>query len=272
MADLTGKPEPVGRDAGRVIWLLASACWLLLVILVKLAPDLIDRHSQIVQFQRYSNSFLVAGFAFAGLVSVIAMVLPTIVPAVRLFTAMTPRVARPASVWVLFTAGYLDVWVVVTGVALAGDAALHELIETTAWLWSRNALALAVALELAGVAQFVPLTRRCLNVCHDPRAFLSRHYRPGPDGACKLGVRLGLWSLGYCWPFLAVIFAFGVGNFWLMIPLAAVITTENTARRGPQLVAPLGIALLAAGTWLGLSEWLSPGLGDVSAPGQAHQH
>jgi predicted metal-binding membrane protein len=245
---------------------------LLLVILVKLAPDLIDHHSQIVQFHRYSNSLLVAGFASAALLTVIAMVLPTIVPAVRMLTVMTPRVARPASVWTLLAGGYLDVWVVFTGVALVGDAALHKLIETTAWLWSRNALALAVALGLAGVAQFIPFTRRCLSVCRDPRPFLIQHYRRGPDGACELGVRLGLWSLGYCWPFLAVIFALGVGNFWLMIPLATVITTENGARRGPQLVAPVGIALLAAGTWLGLSEWLSPGFGDISAPGQAHQH
>jgi hypothetical protein len=56
----------------------------------------------------------------------------------------------------------------------------------------------------------------------------------------------------------------------------AVVTTlmlaETCAQRGPQLVVPVGIALLAIGTWLGLSEWLTPGFADISVPSQGHQH
>ena len=44
---------------------------------------------------------------------------------------------------------------------------------------TRDGLVLAGALALAGVAQFTPLTRRCLRACRDPRGFLFQHYRRG---------------------------------------------------------------------------------------------
>jgi predicted metal-binding membrane protein len=187
---------------------------------------------------------------------------------------MLSSVARPARAWALVTAGWLAVWLVFTGVALTGDAALHKLVATSDWLRTRNAFLFlaAVALVVAGLAQFIPVTRRRLTACRDPEAFLIQHFRRGLDGAWTFGVRQASCCLGWCWPYFLVIFVQGTGALGWMAVVTTLMLAETCARRGPQLVVPVGIALLAIGTWLGLSEWLTPGFADISVPSQGHQH
>lgn len=124
---------------------------------------------------------------------------------------------------------------------------------------------------LAGLAQFSPLTRRCLRACRDPRAFLCRYYRRGVAASWVLGVRHGLFCLGCCWGLMLLMFAVGVGSLWWMVALTAVMVIEKTHPRGTALITPVGVVLLAAGAWLGLSELLLPTADTIGIPPPRHR-
>jgi predicted metal-binding membrane protein len=75
--------------------------------------------------------------------------------------------------------------------------------------------------------------------------------------AWRLGLRHGLYCLGYCWALMLVLFAVGAGNLAWMAALTGVMLVEKTARRGNRLVPLVGGPLLASGglalahAWLG---------------------
>jgi predicted metal-binding membrane protein len=98
------------------------------------------------------------------------------------------------------------------------------------------------------VFQFSDLKDRCLRECRHPGPFLLQHYRRGAAGAFALGRRHGLFCLGCCWALMLVGFAVGVASLWWMAALTAVMVYEKTGRSGDQAVAPIGIALIVAGT------------------------
>lgn len=262
----------VRRDPGQVLWAVAGTCWLLLVGLAVLAPALAHRHGDSAQ-ARSGEGWVLPLITFAGTaaVLVVAMTLPTIVPMARMFALVTARVERPTVVRTVFLAAYLVVWLYFAGVALVGDAGAHAAIAASEWLRTRDGLVLAGVLGLAGVVQLTPLTRRCLDACRAPRAFLFQHYRRGVAASWALGVRHGLCGLGCHWALMLVMFVVGVGNLWWMPVLTAVMVVESTARRGMRLVTPVGVALLAAAVWLGLSELVTSPVDEVNIPTQ-HDH
>jgi predicted metal-binding membrane protein len=261
----------VGPDPGQVLWAVAGACWLLLVGVGVFAPALAHQHGAVIQ-ARSGEGWVMALITFvaAAAVMVAAMMLPTIVPMARTFTLVTGRVEYPAATRTVFFAAYFVVWLYFAGVALVGDAGAHAAVVASDWLRTRDGLVLAGVLGLAGVVQFLPLTRCCLRACRDPRAFLFQHYRRGLAASWALGVRHGLCCLGAHWGLMLVMFAVGVGNLWWMVVVTAVMVVESTARRGMRLVAPVGVALLAAALWLGLSELVPSPLDEVNVP--AHDH
>jgi predicted metal-binding membrane protein len=261
----------VRDDPGRVLWAVTGACWLLLVGVAIYAPELAHRHGELARPNSSQDWPLVlATFAGGWLVMVTAMMLPTTVPMVRMFIVVTAGVERRRAARVVFLAAYFMVWLGFAWVALAADVGVHAAIGASAWLRNREGLVLAGALGLAGVAQFTPLTRRCLRACRDPRAFLFRHYRRGLAASWALGVRHGLFCVGCCWGLMLVMFAIGVGSIWWMVALTAVMVIEKTQPLGTKLVAPVGLVLLAAGAWLGLSELFAPAAIEVAVTPHHH--
>jgi predicted metal-binding membrane protein len=259
------------RDPGPVLWAVAGGCWLLLAGLAVLNPGLAHHHGVVADL-RSGTAVTAALTTFAGawLVMVVAMMLPSTVPMVRMFAVVTARVERRTRVRAVFLSAYFAVWLAFAVVALIGDGAVHAVVDTAPWLRERDDLVLAGALALAGVAQFTPLTRRCLRACRDPRGFLFQHYRRGTAAAWALGLRHGLYCLGCCWALMLVMFATATGNLWWMVALTAVMVAEKTTRRGHLLVAPVGVVLLFAAVWLVLAE-----LGSVPVADQMpvpHQH
>ena len=248
------------HDPGVALWVVAAACWLLLVGLALGAPDLAHHHGVVGALGAGHRPAAVLGAFTAGwLVMVAAMMLPSTVPMVRMHALVTARVERRVRVRALFLGAYFAVWLAFAGVALLGDAGLHALLEGWQWLRGREGLVLAAALGLAGVAQFTPLTRRCLTACRDPRGFLFQHYRRGLAAAWALGVRHGLFCLGCCWALMLVMFATGVADLWWMVALTAVMVAEKTTRWGERLLAPVGVVLLFAAAWVGLAALGTPG-------------
>ncbi|MCE3551781.1 DUF2182 domain-containing protein [Pseudonocardia sp. RS11V-5] len=257
------------HDPGLVLWAVTGVGWLLLVGLAIYAPELAHRHGDLVgPGSGRGWPLALATFTGAWLVMVVAMMLPTTVPMVRMFTVVTAGVERRLAVRMLFLAAYVTVWLVFAWLALAADVGIHAAVDAAGQPDER--VVLAGALLIAGAAQFTPLTRHCLRACRDPRAFLVRHYRRGLAASWALGARHGLFCVGCCWALMVVMFAVGVGSLWAMIGLAAVMVIEKTHPRGTSLVEPVGLVLLLAGAWLGLAALAGPLTGDGA--GAAHHH
>jgi predicted metal-binding membrane protein len=178
-----------------------------------------------------------------------AMMLPSSVPMVRLFAAVSGAQPRPRLVLAWFLAGYGVVWTAFGVVALAGDAVLHRVVHAVPWLEAREFLVGAGVLALAGAFQFSGLKERCLVECRHPAAFLMPRYRRGSGPAFRLGLAHGLFCLGCCWALMLVLFATGVGELWWMAALTAVMVAEKVARGGRRLAPVVGLVLLG---WAGL--------------------
>ena len=173
---------------------------------------------------------------FLGLWAVMmaAMMLPSLVPAVALCSRMT-RQPGPAQA-LLFTAGYLSVWVAAGAFAYL----LFELGKTLfgpdlAWGESGRWIAGWILL-LAAVYELTPLKRACLSRCRSPLAFLKENWRDGAGGAIEMGIGNAAWCVGCCWALMASLFALGVMSLTWMAFVAALVAIQKTLPWGAAAV------------------------------------
>jgi len=99
----------------------------------------------------------------------------------------------------------------------------------------------------AGIYQFTPYKRSCLNVCRSPAEFITRHMRPGVSGGFYLGMANGLFCLGCCWALMLLLFVGGVMNLWWIAALTIFVLLEKVAPLGAQGGRLSGILLVAMG-------------------------
>jgi predicted metal-binding membrane protein len=201
-------------------------------------------------------------FLIAWQAMIVAMMLPSSLPLVRLFSVASAGAPARGRALLAFLSGYALIWTAFGAVAFAGDALVHRLIADDAGLRAHTRMIVAGLLALAGAVQFTSLKDRCLTECRHPGAFLMRHYRGGTSGAFMLGRRHGLFCLGCCWALMLVMFVAGVANLICMGALTVLMVYEKTATRGATAVPIAGIALLAlAAVILVDPHWLPATLG-----------
>jgi predicted metal-binding membrane protein len=186
-------------------------------------------------------------FLVAWQVMVVAMMLPSSLPMVRLFRATAARQPRPVAVRWAFLSGYLLVWGAFGAVAFLQDIAIHRLVDRTPWLEAHPWVIAGGALAIAGAFQFSALKEKCLTECRHPAAFLLQHYRRGVDGAFRLGRKHGVFCLGCCWALMLVMFAAGVANLLWMGVLGALMFYEKVGRAGQRVSHVAGVLLLILG-------------------------
>jgi predicted metal-binding membrane protein len=201
-------------------------------------------------------------FLVAWQMMVVAMMLPSSLPMIRLFRITSARQPRPGAVRASFLSGYLLVWAAFGAVAFLWDVAIHRLVDRTPWLEAHPWVIAGGALALAGAFQFSALKERCLTECRHPGVFLLEHYRRGVSGAFRLGRKHGQFCLGCCWALMLVMFAAGVANLWWMAALGALMFYEKVGRAGDRVTPLAGGALLAmAGLVLIHPSWLPSVMG-----------
>ncbi len=199
------------------------------------------------------------GFAAFWVVMVVAMMLPSAVPLLRLFTHTAARQVHPGRALACFAGGYLAVWALFGWVALGLDVAVHHTVHTLSWLAARPWLVSAATLGLAGAFQFSELKDRCLTNCRHPAAYLLRHYRRGPGAALLLGWGHGLYCVGCCWALMLVMFAAGVSDLVWMAALGALMAYEKIGRHGTTIATAAGVAFLALSALVALHPaWMPP--------------
>ncbi|MGH2697843.1 MAG: DUF2182 domain-containing protein [Actinomycetota bacterium] len=186
-------------------------------------------------------------FILAWQLMIVAMMLPSSLPLIRMFVAAAADQPRPRAVVGFFLGAYALVWGAFGLIAFAGDAILHRVVEANPRLDANAWVVSAGVLALAGAFQFSSLKDRCLRECRHPGVFLLQHYRRGTRNALRLGIRHGLFCLGCCWALMLVSFAVGVANLWWMAVLTALMVYEKTGRKSAEVTTAAGAALLAMG-------------------------
>jgi predicted metal-binding membrane protein len=186
-------------------------------------------------------------FAVVWVTMMAAMMLPSIAPMVLAYARVRIG-ATPA-----FVAGYLLTWAAVGVLGYALVEGVRSLdLGVLAWDEAGPYVA-GGAILAASVYQLSPLKNRSLGRCRNPRAFVSRHWRPGPVGALRMGIEHGRVCVASSWALMAALFALGVMSVGWMVLVAALIATEKllpwptVATRGiAVLLAVLAIALAFA--------------------------
>jgi predicted metal-binding membrane protein len=187
-------------------------------------------------------------FLIAWQAMIAAMMLPSSLPMIRLFSRTSADQERQWAVMGAFLGGYVLVWTGFGAFAFVGDMGLHRLVDHTPWLAARRSLIAGGVLLLAGVFQFSQLKERCLRECRHPGVFLMRRYARGARAALRIGTAHGVFCLGCCWALMLLMFAAGVANLWWMAALTGVMVYEKVGRRGQAASPFVGVALLVLGS------------------------
>lgn len=182
-------------------------------------------------------------------VMMMAMMLPTALPAVTVFGNLSRRRAphsRPALSTGMFVGGYLAVWIGYSVVAATGQMALSHAALLTPML-KNTSQALSVAILLAaGVFQFTALKEMCVTQCRTPFAFFLAEWRDGKSGALVLGLKHGSYCVGCCWALMAVMFVVGAMNLLWMAALTLLMLVEKVAPARWRVSQVTGVVLLVS--------------------------
>jgi predicted metal-binding membrane protein len=184
-------------------------------------------------------------------IMMVAMMTPSAAPTVLLYARVHRHAqaqgaaARLAPAWA-FAAGYLLVWLAFSVAAAALYWGLERSgLVASATMGSRSRWLSAAVLAAAGLYQLSPLQRLCLNHCRSPAAFLSRHWRPGPRGAVRLGVLHGAYCVGCCGMLMALLFVGGVMNLAWIAALTLLVVAEKLLPGGRWVARGAGAVMLA---------------------------
>jgi predicted metal-binding membrane protein len=228
-------------------WSVASAAWSLLVVGWLRGWAAVGDHHHLLGGGRPLGWHDVAAFLAAWQLMVVAMMLPTTLPMLRLFANASRSQPRPGLALAIFVGAYFVVWTAFAVVALLADAALHALAHAVPWLAAHETAIGGAVLAGAGAFQFSAYKYRCLDACRNPLHFLWRYYERGLGGSWRLGLRHAAFCLGCCWALMLVMFAVGVGSLVWMVALSGVMLVEKTGAWGRRLVPIVGVALIFHG-------------------------
>ncbi|MBO6756654.1 MAG: DUF2182 domain-containing protein [Roseibium sp.] len=183
------------------------------------------------------------------LMMALAMMLPGATPMLRAYHERSAAVHAASAVSTLtVAAGYLAVWAGYAVVATAVQWALTQIGALSTMMAPVHLALTASVLVGAGIYQFTPAKRACLDRCWYPRwLFLNlRHKETGGSAAFREGIAQGLACLGCCWAVMTVMFAVGLMNIVWIAVLGAVMAIEKAF---PSRVLPplLGALFLAWG-------------------------
>jgi predicted metal-binding membrane protein len=176
-----------------------------------------------------------------------AMMLPTALPLMDRFRAMTRSRRDGGSLMGLLVGGYLAVWLAFGVLAHLLDLGVHAVAGRVDWLVFNGWAIGAGVIALAGLFQFTPLKDFCLERCRLPLGFIVRHWQgPRPwRAAVTIGLDHGLYCVGCCWALMLLMFVTGTASVAWMLVLGLVMAAEKCLPGGESLARPVGAALLA---------------------------
>ena len=196
------------------------------------------------------NSMLamsLVAFTVAWIAMMAAMMLPAIIPVVRLYGRAAAR--GTVAPMPFFIAGYGIVW---SFVGLPVFFLWRQLNQPLAQATPTVGRIAGAVLVGAALYQLSSLKTACLRHCRSPLNLFMRHSKNlhRNSGAMTLGVRHGLYCLGCCWTLMAVLVVFGTMQLAWMAVIAALIFIEKVLPIGELVAKVAGIGFLILGFWL----------------------
>lgn len=192
-----------------------------------------------------------AGFLAMWAVMMAAMMLPSLVPALRRYRRAVGGVgeARLGLLTALVAAGYFLVWSALGFVAFPLGAALASAEMQWPALAAGVPAAVGMVVLGAGALQFTAWKARALGCC---RAMPRCHRAvPADAGAAwRHGVRLGLHCTTCCAGLTAVLLVAGVMDLRAMAAVMVAITAERLAPAGERVARGIGTVMVGAGLFL----------------------
>lgn len=274
---MVGKPSQVERSPRlavlssalnndiAILWAVVFLAWMLTLLATAMGQDHLLHYDALIEHNPLPLLLKLLLFLATWQVMTVAMMLPSSLPMLRLFTKASQGQPQPRLAFLACLAAYVGVWTGFAIAAFVGEIALQGLVHRWQWLHHRPWIIAGLTIILAGGFQFSELKEQCLNACRHPLSFLTHHYQRGLKAAWNLGTRHGLYCLGCCWALMLLMFAVGVGHFTWMIVLTVVMTLERTWKRGRELSFVIGITFLVWGLLVLLQPtWLPELLGGYS--------
>jgi len=194
-----------------------------------------------------SMSMGLSAFIATWTVMMVAMMVPSTIPAVKTFDTWTRATRQPGSTTVLFITGYVLVWSTSGGVAYLVVQAIQG------WLPAGSMSALrigAVLLVVAGVYQLTPTKQACLRHCRSPHTVVAPQVSTrvqGHLGAVRAGLGQGVYCLGSSWLLMLVLLLVGMMNLAWMGVIAGVIFVEKVVPSGAVVSKVVGWGLTGGG-------------------------
>jgi predicted metal-binding membrane protein len=190
---------------------------------------------------------------FMWSVMMVAMMLPTALPMVLTFGAVTNqrrRFGRPYVPTIIFVCGYLAIWGVFSAMAAVAQWLLHRYALLSESMTTTSAIFGGTLLILAGVFQFTPLKHRCLTRCRGTLEFILTRWREGRSAAFRMGLEHGAFCTGCCWALMALLFVAGVMNMYWVAGLTIFVCLEKILPASARLNLASGIGLVAWGLFI----------------------
>ena len=187
-------------------------------------------------------------------VMMIAMMTPSILPMVMLFTVLNSKNKKnnklSASPLILLI-GYLVSWILFSLVITFPQYAMHKSGLLNPMMEPTHAYLGSAILILAGIYQFTPFKDACLSVCQSPLSFLMNNWKEGNLGAFLIGYKHGFYCIGCCWFLMMTLFALGVMNILWVAVLTLFVMFEKLSYRFPLLFRySTGVIFIAWGITL----------------------
>jgi predicted metal-binding membrane protein len=197
-------------------------------------------------------------------VMMMAMMLPSAAPMILLYARIArgrDASAMPATASGVFAAGYVAIWTAFSLVAVALQFGMERLALLSPMMQTTSMTLAGGILIVAGIYQWSPLKKTCLQGCRSPLEFVLAHWRPGTSGAFLMGVRHGVYCVGCCWMLMLLLFVGGVMNLGWIAGLAILVLAEKLAPAGHWIGRGAGILLAGWGIAAVLqADLLGPGM------------
>jgi predicted metal-binding membrane protein len=236
---------------GGALAVTVTLCWAWIVPMARDMYGTMQGPSAWMMTETWDFTHLALLFAM-WVVMMAGMMLPSAAPTLLLYAGVirqSPDGPRARVHVYAFAAGYLSVWTAFSLAATALQRLLAHWLLLSPMMEAKGRLFSGILLLVAGVYQFTPFKRSCLESCRSPAAFIAQHWQRGVTGGLRLGVVHGLDCLGCCWAFMLLLFVGGVMNLWCIGALTIFVLLEKLAPLGVQGGRLSGLLLLALGLW-----------------------
>lgn len=190
---------------------------------------------------------------FMWAVMMAAMMIPSAAPMIITYAQMSRKRSGekdPVGPAGLFAFAYLAVWGVFSLAATIAQWGLYEASYLSPMMSTTDKYVGGSILILAGVFQWTPFKRACLNRCRAPIGFFMTEWRDGALGAFAMGIKHGAYCLGCCWALMAILFVTGVMNLLWVAVLAIFVLVEKVVPYGERIGFTSGFVLVAVGVWM----------------------